>query len=659
MIQPNRYSLSWKIYQNAIFLISIGIFWTITTCCQSKFDQKNPSIRALKVPESMKNAASLSISKSHQVNATMKYLEQEMDTFHTKTVVFDDFESAGSRFYPTGWMKGPDENWPSQNEVPLELSYPTKGAHQGASCLRITWAPPREEDWVAVAWQYPENNWGNHRGLNLEGANRLSFWAKGETGKEFVRFKFGIIHVDGKKYQDSCREISTGLVKLTDSWEKYEIDLSDQDLENVISGFGFAIGRDRNPNGCVFYLDDISINHSRLKEPRLIRSYNVGNRTLSVNKHLRNTCFVYDNALAICAFLSSPSIEHHFRARLIADAIVQLSSAEIDGSLKNAYANGDLFAPSRTNQTDLVPRFPGYINLEGDCDFDWCEDKYSKGVDCGNMAWAMLALLNVWNNDGRKMDSVYLKTVKRMGNWILSNATDTGKNAFGFRGGKVWNSEALRLEPVSWKSTEHNIDLWAVFERLAAAETDTVSRTKWKEASKSAEKFVRWAQEKGNADGGRLITGTLKGTNNPAMTPKPLDPQTWSILASPVERGLFERALNWAIDTCLVEQNGIWGFQFSAGECKDLWPEGTAQVALALRSLGRDAEADAIVNQLELIMTTSESVKETPGAMPAAFPTKVMTGFGWNYYNFPHLGATAWFLLAYNSWNPFSGQQVP
>ena len=58
-------------------------------------------------------------------------------------------------------------------------------------------------------------------------------------------------------YPDSD-SASTPPIQLTKEWKKYEIDLRGRDLSHVIGGFCWATNIDiNNPDGIVFYLDDI------------------------------------------------------------------------------------------------------------------------------------------------------------------------------------------------------------------------------------------------------------------------------------------------------------------------------------------------------------------------------------------------------------------
>ena len=85
----------------------------------------------------------------------------------------------------------------------------------------------------------------------MNGATKLTFWAKGEKGGESAYFGIGTMESG-----DSC-EVQTDLIVLTNKWQEYTIDLRDQDLSRIKAGFYLAIFNNENPKGCVLYLDDI------------------------------------------------------------------------------------------------------------------------------------------------------------------------------------------------------------------------------------------------------------------------------------------------------------------------------------------------------------------------------------------------------------------
>ena len=82
----------------------------------------------------------------------------------------------------------------------------------------------------------------------------IAILSKGEKGDErIMEFKLGGL---GNDYPDSD-SVGIGPVDLTAEWEQYTIDLTDIDLSYINGGFCWATNADSNPEGAVFYLDDI------------------------------------------------------------------------------------------------------------------------------------------------------------------------------------------------------------------------------------------------------------------------------------------------------------------------------------------------------------------------------------------------------------------
>ena len=152
-------------------------------------------------------------------------------------------------FVPSGYMG-------DTSDIIVIGNY-TKDPARGKACMKIKYGGKAAQGnkWAGVYWQDPANNWGTVKGggYNLTGAKKLKFFARGEKGGEMLEFKTG--GVSGE-YPDSFRA-EAPIVSLTPEWQEYEIDLTDQDLTTVIGGFVFAVARDKNPDGCVFYLDEV------------------------------------------------------------------------------------------------------------------------------------------------------------------------------------------------------------------------------------------------------------------------------------------------------------------------------------------------------------------------------------------------------------------
>ncbi len=159
-------------------------------------------------------------------------------------------------YYASGAMgDGEDPGY-----VQLDTSHGQE-CHSSPSCIQVIYEIG-SKGWAGVYWQNLESpdcrhqNWGDCPGLNLTGATHLVFWAKGQNGGERVQFKAGDIENPEKPFHDSFKK-SLDFVTLTDEWQRFEIDLSEQNLESVIGAFAWIARKDDNPNGLVFYLDDI------------------------------------------------------------------------------------------------------------------------------------------------------------------------------------------------------------------------------------------------------------------------------------------------------------------------------------------------------------------------------------------------------------------
>jgi len=129
--------------------------------------------------------------------------------------------------------------------------------HSGKTCIKVTYDTDKPGGgWAGVYWTEPPNNWGDKGlGFNLTGAERISFWARGEKGKETIN-NFIMGGINGRAVEDSDY-VTMGPVVLTTGWKQYFIDIKDADLTNIIGGFCFTITKTDNPDGAVFYLDDI------------------------------------------------------------------------------------------------------------------------------------------------------------------------------------------------------------------------------------------------------------------------------------------------------------------------------------------------------------------------------------------------------------------
>jgi hypothetical protein len=589
-----------------------------------------------------------------------EHLAAVMDRFHIAFDVYTDSHAAGNHFAARGAIGSKPED---RQLLPAMDEASTETPHTGLTAIKVTFRG-RDDDWGG--WYFltgvlqgdataPSSNWGTvpNAGEDLRGASTLSFWARGARGGETVEFlAFGVGRDAGTgrpepntPYPDSAPRVSLGPVTLSNEWQEYRIDLRGRDGQNpdlryVLGGFGWvATARANGSRDIAFYLDDIRYDKPRLEQPRFLVSYEVVPGAVDFDTRLRNVAFTYDNALALIAFTAAGDAR---RARLLADAFVYAQEHDrtySDGRLRNAYRAGDLVLPpgwTPAGRASTVS-MPGWWTAT---EARWVEDADLVGSTTGDVAWALLALLNFYETYG---GAPYLAAAGRLGAWIERETRDACPPG-GYTGGYG------RGEPTptkfTWKSTEHNLDLAAAFARLAALTGDA----RWQEPATHARAFVEAMWE---PDAGHYWTGTVQERERceqPNTAPIPLDTQTWAALVfgpTPQTR----RAMAFAEANHKVTAGDYSGFDFN--EDRDLpWFEGTAQMALAYRLFGEASQTEAVLEQLRLVQATAPN--GNGNGIVAAPQDGLTTGFdGFRYYNRLHVGATAWYLFAERGYNPY------
>jgi hypothetical protein len=165
-------------------------------------------------------------------------------------VIYSDVGSRDNHYVPSGFM-------PNGKCIHLDPAW-QQDCYEGNSCIKIIYdiaCSQQDQKWGGIYWLNPANNWGGQKGgFNLQGAQELTFWAKGEKGGERIEeFKVGGILGD---YPDSDTAV-IGPVILTPEWRKYTIDLRGKDLSYISGGFSWSTNVDVNPHHCIYYLDKI------------------------------------------------------------------------------------------------------------------------------------------------------------------------------------------------------------------------------------------------------------------------------------------------------------------------------------------------------------------------------------------------------------------
>lgn len=158
------------------------------------------------------------------------------------SVYEDGFE--GMRWVPSGWMGMIDS-------LTLDGAH-TENPHEGTACIKMRYEG--EFGWVGVAWQHPENNWGDQDGgFDLGEATQLEFWARGEYGGEQIKAGVGLLGED-KRYPDSGMTSVDGIV-LTREWQRYRVPLKKIDVSSIKTGFVVTLTGRSTP--VTVYLDSI------------------------------------------------------------------------------------------------------------------------------------------------------------------------------------------------------------------------------------------------------------------------------------------------------------------------------------------------------------------------------------------------------------------
>ena len=225
------------------------------------------------------------------------------------------------------------------------------------------------------------------------------------------------------------------------------------------------------------------------------------------------------------------------------------------------------------------------------------------------------------------------------------------------------------------KSTEHNIDVYALFRLIAAITGDKI----WLARADHAAAFVRsvW-----NPDGKFFWTGSDDGTKiNKDPLQLPEDVQTWSYLAA--HAGQYADSIDWAagnlattdtplrLNSVLTGNTAVSGVAFASGslltdtsqpiggqsynpkpDSAAVWFEGTAHLALALAERNRRGDRDRAAYLLENIRIAQAELgtKQTFGGKSirggiVAASSPMDTGFGFSYLPNLHWGrrrGTSW-----------------
>lgn len=369
-----------------------------------------------------------------------------------------------------------------------------------------------------------------------------------------------------------------------------------------------------------------------------------------------STAFIYDNALLALAYLARGRAADIARAKIIGNALLYAQQIDPagDGRFRQAYFAG----VADSNGVFVTPGL-----------------SFFQGSAVGDVAWPGIALAQLYARTGNK---AYLDGALRAANFI---ETTTRDNVNVPPGGYFFGNGQ------SNKSTEHNIDVYALYTMLARLSGNNF----WLDGAQHAKAFV---QAMFDAPSGHFWTGTSDPTHI-FFDNSPEDVQTWSYLA--FRDPNFAVTIDW-VKTNLATTDTTFAFNNSWGnnglrlrvsgmtfaslsklgtvlgdnsvDADAVWLEGTGHLiaALLFRRLPPGKDIPSFHGDLDLAVSLIENVQVAQNSLGAgqtvngqplvvgqgltASTSILNTGFGFNYFPYLHIGATSWYGMGALGANP-------
>jgi hypothetical protein len=344
--------------------------------------------------------------------------------------------------------------------------------------------------------------------------------------------------------------------------------------------------------------------------PRLVQSFTGG----VLGRQHFTASETYDDALVIDAYLAAGTPAGRSRAAVIGNGLlyVQANDPQHDGRVRAAYTPAPLRTAGDVTATDTAS-------------------------EVGDMAWAGQALVQLYAVTGRK---AYLTGAEAIGNWVQAHCYDT-RGPGGYTGGETADGQKIE-----WKSTEHNIDLYAFFSMLAAETHDPA----WSARAAWARRFVAGMWDAGQ---GRFYVGTTTDGTTPNDGVLPEDVNSWSYLA--LRDPGYAASVGWDVRNLAVSAGGFSGVSFCSADRTGVWFEGTAHLADALELRGQPGDGATAARYLSDIYYAQNNGLDNDGrGIIAASRNGLSDCGGGSYYASLHTGATAWYILAVAKIDPFA-----
>lgn len=208
-----------------------------------------PQQRAPQPQEKTASMANRVVAAQENPQKTVSPPEEKTNAFNP-FYIFSEKNSRQNHYVPSGFM-------PNGECLTLDDAW-GENCQSGKTCIKINYdvaCSRQSQKWAGIYWLNPANNWGRRKGgFNLTGAQKLTFWARGEKGGEQIQ-EFTVGGISGN-YPDSDMAV-LGPVILSNEWREYVVDLRGKDLSYISGGFAWSTSEEVNAESCVFYLDEI------------------------------------------------------------------------------------------------------------------------------------------------------------------------------------------------------------------------------------------------------------------------------------------------------------------------------------------------------------------------------------------------------------------
>lgn len=489
------------------------------------------------------------------------------------------------------------------------------------------------------------------------------------------------------------------------SFLKLEMQLSDPN--NTAKTYRFSV------SNVWFEWTEPDASDARLFDKCWMKSWNTGVPDLHFDIILQNTCFVYDQTLAMYALLGAGDYKRALVLLRAMEYVINNDPEYPDARVRDAYKCG----PAVPIPTDYPVSIPGWFGRlgwrtesakeedqpqaeAGDLD-SYSQDAYAVSTWVGTAAWVMMAMLSAHRYFIRNPNTPVSEYVSpdllpkaiALSEWVVDNFKVTTDYFKGFMGGfygfssvdyaggenpaprvprGVYKTPSGQYEGpgqfiLPWRSAEHAADLYAAFRHLYEITGDV----KWADNMRHALEYIDKLWYDGpfdrSADGGPVyenmaiyLTGNGEIDEDfwwapPNKANLPTDPTVWITYGTDRLDATRLRSLDFLHRNAREisgDPNSMWKYSVASNGG---WIEGAGQVAVLFKTYGLPSWWLAALSPCvdhQLPTGIMYSVTET-AATGFTLPNVGLQDQPWKYFRRGHMGATAWFLIGWYQVNPF------